>query len=157
MDKTQTGLAGEFYVLAQLAHRGFVGTMTLGNTKGVDILVSNTDLNVLYKVEVKTTSQSPRLERLFGDSKFLIWAMAKKHESISDPKLVYCFVALGDPVEMPRFFLVKSCEVSEYVKRQHEHWLRTRTKPVKDTSIRNFRIGVSDPSKYENNWSIFEK
>jgi hypothetical protein len=53
MDHTQTSLAGEFYVLAQLMQRGLVATLTLANTKGVDILVSNPELNRLFKIEVK--------------------------------------------------------------------------------------------------------
>ena len=40
MDNSQTGLAGEFYTLAQLTQRGYIATLTLGNTKGVDILVT---------------------------------------------------------------------------------------------------------------------
>jgi hypothetical protein len=67
MDSTQTGLAGEFYVLAQLMQHGLVATLTLGNTKGVDILVSNPDLNRLYKVEVKTGNRRPAREKFFSD------------------------------------------------------------------------------------------
>jgi hypothetical protein len=41
LDKTLTGLAGEYHVLAQLAERGIVGALTLGATKSVDILAHN--------------------------------------------------------------------------------------------------------------------
>ncbi len=34
MNISQKGLAGEFYVLAQLTARGFDASLTLGNTKG---------------------------------------------------------------------------------------------------------------------------
>ncbi|MBI5554217.1 MAG: hypothetical protein HY917_05790, partial [Candidatus Diapherotrites archaeon] len=51
----QSNLAGEFAVLSQLAIRGLVGTLTLGNTKGVDILVLNSETNKMFKLEVKTT------------------------------------------------------------------------------------------------------
>jgi hypothetical protein len=57
MDNTQIGLAGEFYVLAQLVQRGLVASLTLANTKGVDILVSNARLNQLFKIEVKTSDR----------------------------------------------------------------------------------------------------
>ena len=50
MDITQKGLAGEFYALAQLTARGYNASLTLGNTKGVDILVMNKN-NVGYKVD----------------------------------------------------------------------------------------------------------
>ena len=67
MDKNQIGLAGEFYVLAQLAQRGFVGTLTLGHTKGIDILVSNSRFRKLFRVEVKTTRRKPHHEHLTND------------------------------------------------------------------------------------------
>lgn len=154
MDKSQTGLAGEFYTLAQLTHRELVATLTLGNTKGVDILVTNEELNSLYKVEVKTTLNKPRKEKLFGDEEFFMWTMGKKHEDIQDKNLVYCFVYLESPNTLPRFFIVPSIEVAEYVKWQHEYWLSTRTKTVKETTMRTFRIPKSDPNHYENNWKL---
>ena len=41
---TYSSLAGEFLVLGELALRGLDGTLTLGHTKGVDILVHNPKL-----------------------------------------------------------------------------------------------------------------
>lgn len=156
MDKSQIGLAGEFYTLAQLTQRGYVATLTLGNTKGVDILVTNQEINRLYKVEVKTTNKKQRREKLFGDGFFYIWAMASKHERIRDKNLIYCFVALGNVTERPEFFLVSSEKVADYVQWQHQHWLNTRERTVKETNMRNFRIEVEDPKKYREDWSIFE-
>lgn len=85
-DHAQISLAGEYYILAQLTQRGFVATLTLSATKGVDILASNTSLNRLYKVEVKTTVKKPGRNSLFGDKPFYVWPMSAKHESIIDPR-----------------------------------------------------------------------
>ena len=63
MDISQKGLAGEFYALAQLTARGFNASLTLGNTKGVDILVINKK-NKGYKVEVKTTTIKPTKSKI---------------------------------------------------------------------------------------------
>lgn len=63
MSHTEVGLAGEFYVLAQLAQRGYVGTLTLSDTKGIDILVADQSMNRLFKVEVKTTQKPPWNEK----------------------------------------------------------------------------------------------
>ena len=157
MDKSQIGLAGEFLVLAQLTQRGYVATITMGNTKGVDILVTNPELNTLYIVEVKTTTKKPRKELLFGEEPCYSWAMSKKHEDIVDRRLIYCFVYLSEPTEMPKFFTVPSRIVAEYVGTQHQLWLSTRKKKVKDTTMRNFRIEVSDPNDYSTNWDLFQK
>lgn len=40
LNSNNVSLAGEFAVLSQLALRGYLANMTLGNTKGVDILVA---------------------------------------------------------------------------------------------------------------------
>ena len=47
-------LAGEFIVLSQLALRGYDANMTLGHTKGVDILVADPRSGRMRKLEVKT-------------------------------------------------------------------------------------------------------
>ncbi|HKI19038.1 MAG TPA: hypothetical protein VKA15_14215 [Isosphaeraceae bacterium] len=67
VDSTNIGLAGEFYVLAQLAQRGVVGSFTLANTKAVDILVVYENLDHFFKLEVKTTNLPPRRESKKGD------------------------------------------------------------------------------------------
>jgi len=42
LDPILTGVAGAYYVAAELSRRGIVATMTLRNTPGVDILASDT-------------------------------------------------------------------------------------------------------------------
>jgi len=151
MDKTQTGLAGEYFTLAQLTQLGLVANLTLGNTKGVDILVANQALNTFFKVEVKTSTSKPHREKAFGDGYFHSWTLSKKNEDIIDPNMLYCFVKLRGLDELPLFFVVRSQVVADYVKWQHEHWLSGDEKR-KDTSMRKFRIPTEDPECYQNNW-----
>ena len=154
MDSTQVGLAGEFYVLAQLVQHNLVATFTLANTKGVDILVANPELNRLFKIEVKTTNRGPRYESLFARDPCYCWPMSAKHERLSDTNLFYCFVVLRECTQLPKFFIVPSRYVAMYVREQHAYWLRTRHKPVADTNMRQFRIPVSDPLGFESNWGV---
>ena len=155
MDNSQVGLAGEFYVLAQLAHRGLVGTLTLSNTKGVDILVTNQEIRRFFKVEVKTTTKPASRERLFGTEPSFKWPMHQKHELIQDSDLYYIFVCLQEPVKKPRFFIVPSKIVADYVRTQHEFWLKTRSHEPNETTMRRFRIQIDDPDGYEDNWAVF--
>jgi hypothetical protein len=155
MNKNTIGIAGEFYVLAQLAQRELVAALTLSNTKGIDILVSNASLNRLYRVEVKTTEGAPTRESLFSEEPVFSWAMSEKHEAIDDPALFFCFVVLHDTETLPRFFIVPSSYVAQYVREQHQYWLRTRLTAVADTTMRRFRIRTSDPLGFENNWGVF--
>jgi hypothetical protein len=53
-DKNAVSLAGEFAVLSQLALKNYDANMTLGHTKGVDILVSDPRSGKMYRLEVKT-------------------------------------------------------------------------------------------------------
>ena len=154
MDNTQIGLAGEFYVLAQLVQRGLVASLTLANTKGVGILVSYARLNQLFKIEVKTTDRGPRHESLFSNEPCYGWPMSAKHEHVVDANLFYCFVVLRGVEHLPRFFIVPSGYVAVYVREQHAYWLRTRQRAVAETAMRRFRIKTSDPLGFESNWAV---
>ncbi|MDE2489849.1 MAG: hypothetical protein KGM24_03325 [Elusimicrobia bacterium] len=161
-------LAGEFAVLSKLALNDYDANMTLGNTKGVDILCSKD--KKLYKLEVKThldrrkTDKNAKSE-LFGET-VGTWIMKKKHENLRDGKLWYCFVSIPDPkvgskTKSPRFFIVPSKTVAAYVKAEHALW-RASPGEHKDTEMRIFRIGTRD-GKYriktpgdvfEDNWEF---
>ena len=155
MDITQKGLTGEFYVLAQLTSRGFNASLTLGNTKGVDILVMNDKNNIGYKIEVKTTQEirGPKSTRPIS------WLLSKKNEAYTDNNLIYCFVLLEHLETMPRFFLVKSKDVAKLISEQHKEWLnmpRAEGKSVIDGNLRKFKIDLDDPNGYEKNWELLD-
>src|SRR6266481_4098994 len=61
LNKNSVSIAGEYAVLSQLAARGYDANMTLGRTKGVDILVS--DPNSGPNVEARGEDQSRRAIR----------------------------------------------------------------------------------------------
>ncbi len=161
MEISNKGLTGEFYVLAQLNARGYNASLTLGNTKSVDILVMNNKTNKGFKVEVKTTTNKPIKEKLFAkwhnDNACYNWILSKKNETYIDDNLIYCFVHISDLNVMPKFFLVHSKDVANYVKSQHKFYLSTRKNKVSDSSMRKFRVEINDPNKYQNNWGIFDK
>lgn len=145
ISKNSVSIAGEFAVLSQLALRGYDANMTLGNTKNVDILVSNPKNGMMYRLEVKTShNDKPTFAKLFGRA--LTWVMSEKHEIITDPNLFYCFVNIEKETNLFRFFILPSKSVAEYVKNQHNYWLnRDEGKhTVNPTAIRVFRIGVDE-------------
>ncbi|MFH0970169.1 MAG: hypothetical protein V1776_01780 [Candidatus Diapherotrites archaeon] len=162
MNNQDVALAGEFFTLAQLSLQGLVGTLTLGHTKHVDILVANPENGKTFRLEVKTASKGPYKSKQFGTN--FEWHMAKKHETIHDDNLFYCFVLLQSPEIMPRFFIVPSKDVAKFVKEDDEYWHNLpRTKIVKKTDMRVFRLQADEKSRgldrkrYENNWDYFKK
>lgn len=168
-DNNSVSLAGEFAVLSQLVLQGYDANMTLGRTKGVDILVSHPRTKKMYKLEVKTKYRtSPKevqVSKIFGVVKGG-WIMNKKHETLIDSSLFYCFVIISEAKSTFKFYVVPSKVVARYVKEEHAHWLKETKKEgkkVKDSKIRVFRIGIKGnkyglatplAERYENKWEF---
>lgn len=165
LNSNSVALAGEFAVLSQLVLRGYDANMTLGHTKGVDILVSDPKSDKMFKVEVKTSfAKKPSRSKLFGYT--LGWIMSEKNESITDTNLYYCFVNIEKETNAFRFFIVPSALVADYVRVEHKFWLDQDSKlsgDRKDTLMRLFRVGLDDKDyqistplakDYENKWEF---
>jgi hypothetical protein len=168
-DKNSVALAGEFEVLSQLALRGLNPGMTLGHTKGVDILVSNPKTKKMCRVEVKTKYRDSHKQghnsKIFGH---VIggWIMSKEGENVFDPDLFYCFVmysAKETKNEKFRFFVLPCKVVAAYLRDEHRYYLRMKKRKGKKTGIRIFRLGfkgekylVPTPlvEKCENRWDL---
>ena len=168
-DKNAVSLAGEFAVLSQLALQDYDASMTLGHTKGVDILVSDPRGKKMFRLEVKTklrkNDKDVARSKIFG-TVVGGWIMSKKHETNTDPSLFYCFVIIWKRTKKFKFFVIPSRIVARYVREQHRLWLTEKKKEgkqVKDTEMRNFRIGfegkkyrIDTPTveQYEDNWKF---
>jgi len=77
------GVCGEYFVAAELSRRGYLASLTLRNTKGIDILVSNQNASKLVGIQVKTRS---------GKEKE--WILDQKAENYVGENLFYVFVNL---------------------------------------------------------------
>ena len=49
------GVAGEYFVAAELSRRGFIASITLRNTRGIDIVVTNKDATKTVTIQCKTS------------------------------------------------------------------------------------------------------
>lgn len=138
---TLSGVSGEYFVAAELSRRGYIASITLRNTRGVDILASNLDASKSVGIQVKT-SQGGRKA----------WILNKKAEDYFADNLFYVFVALKDG--LPDFHIVPSTLVAESVRTGHAEWLRApgrRGQPHKDNPMRMFR----DPEgRYLERWDL---
>ena len=166
INANSVSLAGEFAVLSQLALRGYDANITLGRTKGVDILVSDPTSARMIRLEVKTNHRSSRSaggnSRLFG--KFVsAWMMGEKHEEMRDPNLFYCFVNISEDTKQFKFYVVPSAVVADYVKTEHALWLDEKESRSRDNVMRTFRIGTKSEKypiptptaeEYEDNWDF---
>ena len=142
LSSVQTGIAGEYFVAAELSRRGFVASLTLRNTRGIDILASNADATKSVGIQVKTC-QGSRAD----------WMMNRKAEADLAQNLFYVFVCL--PVTgQPTFYVVPRSDVAKYVRESHQQWLATpgrKGQPHRDTDMRRFK----DPDgKFKDRWDL---
>ncbi len=145
LTKGLSGIAGEYFVAAELSRRGFMATITLRNNDSIDILASNTISNKLFAIQVKTNQ--------FGGKS---WVLNKKSENTFSENYYYVFVALKGEKDRAEYFIVPSKAVAEYVKNSHSDWLNSTGKNGQkhnDTSMRKFE---DKKEKYLEKWELFD-
>lgn len=142
LSSVQTGIAGEYFVAAELSRRGYVASITLRNTRGIDVLASNTDATKSVGIQVKTCQGSKP-----------DWMMNRKAEADLAQNLFYVFVCLPAAGE-PTFYVVPRSDVAKYVRDSHQKWLGTpgrKGQLHRDTDMRRFK----DPDgKYKGRWDL---
>jgi hypothetical protein len=130
LSSIQAGISGEYFVAAELSRRGYVASLTLRNTKGIDVLASNADATKSVGIQVKTC-QGMKPE----------WLLNVKAENDSAENLFYVFVCLPDR-GAPSFYVVPHDVVATAVRESHRQWLATpgrAGRQHRDNPNRNFR------------------
>lgn len=125
-----TGVAGEYFVAAELSLRGYIASISLRNTRGIDILATNQDGSRSITIQCKTSQGSRRK-----------WLLNEKAESFESAKHFYVFVSLENPMDRPRFHIVPSRVVAERTRKGYEQWLATpgrKGQKHQDTAVRQF-------------------
>lgn len=138
-----SGVSGEYFVAGELSRRGYIASITLRNTRGVDVLCSDSETIKTVGIQVKTNKGTTRT-----------WVLNQKAEDYFSKNLFYVFVNLNDNKKAPNFFIVPSNIVAKYCKKKHFTWLETPNKmggKHKDSSMRKF----DDPNEeYLNKWDL---
>ncbi|MHA8074943.1 hypothetical protein ACRZ9O_10465 [Aquirufa sp. HETE-40SA] len=137
------GVSGEYFVAAELSRRGYICSVTLKNTKGIDILVCNEDSTKTLGIQVKTNQINKRE-----------WMLNEKSEKMIDTNIMYVFVNLISQNILPEFYIVPSKVVSDYITNDHKKWLSTIGKKGQqhnDSSMRKFK---DIEQVYLNRWDL---
>ncbi|MCF7818504.1 MAG: hypothetical protein K9M54_11550 [Kiritimatiellales bacterium] len=124
------GVSGEYFVAAELSKRGHIASITLRNTRGIDILASNEDATKTVSIQVKTRQGRGRS-----------WVLNQKAEDYHSPSLFYVFVNLRGIDERAEFFIVPSKLAADFVWKDHKMWLATpgrQGQKHNDTPMRQF-------------------
>ncbi len=145
------GIAGEYFVAAELSQRGIVATLTLKNTPCIDILATNLEKGKFANIQVKTMS----IHNKAG------WHLGPKDENSSNiANHFYVLVDLQGEGKTPEYIIIPKKELANFIKKDYACWLSKTKKdgtPRKNTSMRIF-----DPNRrrhvkkfveqYRNNW-----
>jgi len=140
---TLTGVAGEYFVAAELSRLGHIASITLRNTKGVDIIACNQDASKSVAIQVKTNQLAKR-----G------WVMNKKAEELVADNFFYVFVNLKDKHHQPDFHVVPSKVVARYVSQAHSHWLATPGKKGQLHTDHPMRGFADEKGEYLGQWDL---
>lgn len=138
-----TGVAGEYFVAAELSRRNLVASISLRNTRGIDILVTTPDTTRSRTIQCKTSSGIIKK-----------WVLTKSSESFCSDTHFYVFVALGDINTRPAFHIVPSGIVAKTIREGHQQWLDTLGRggrKHRDNPVRNF---VDPTNKYLDQWEL---
>jgi hypothetical protein len=138
----QAGISGEYFVAAELSRRGYIASLTLRNTRGIDVLASNADATKSVGIQVKTCQgMTPA------------WLLNVKAESSDAENLFYVFVCLSDR-GLPAFYVVPRHVVAKQVRESHRQWLATPGRggrQHRDNPNRKF----ADPNgAYKERWDL---
>ena len=138
-----SGVSGEYFVAAELSRKGYIASITLRNTKGVDILASNSDASRSVAIQVKTNQGSKRY-----------WIMNNKAERFHSENHFYIFVNLNGMSDPPKYYIVPSKIVAEYVISSHANWLANPGKNGKKRSDSTMRKFYDNEEKFLNRWDL---
>jgi hypothetical protein len=145
LEKGKTGVSGEYFVAAELSRRGFVASISLKNTKGIDILVSSEDGSKARAIQVKSSSDDKRS-----------WILSHKAEVDFNNNLFYVFVNLKSLQDRPDYYIVPSKVVAKYVRESHASWLAGTSKSGKSRNDSTMRKFDDLAGKYLEKWELLD-
>lgn len=131
------GVAGEYLVAGELTLRGYLASITLRNSRGIDIVASNEDASKSISIQVKTNSDG-------WNSRIL----NKKSETYYPGSHFYVFVAIQELWERPLFYVVPSGDVAHYIATGHAEWLKWTKRDGSKRSDTNMRKFDDKENKY---------
>jgi hypothetical protein len=135
------GIAGEYFVAAELSRKGFIAAVTLRNTRGADILVSRPGGTKAATIQVKTM-QSGRIK----------WLLHKSDETARGASHFFVFVALNGRDGQLEYHIVPGAVVSKTCAEGHRNSLKGTKRDGsqrKDSSMRTFQPGEDFRSAWD--------
>ena len=116
--------------------KGFIATPTSRSALAADLLVTDTNCQMTFAVQVKTNART-----------FNFWLVNAKTKEMKSRTLIYAFVNIT-PKGTTEYYLVPSTVVASKVR---------ISKPSKTRTSTWYSIYREDIASYRDNWKIFSK
>jgi len=146
LESVAVGVTGEYYVAGELSHRGYISSITLRNTRGIDIIVSNNEGTKSATIQVKSTQNNKKNS----------WILTQKSEDFFSDNHFYIFVNLNEPGIRPKFFVVPSEVVAQYISTSHKNWLNKPGRNGQQHNDNQMRRFDDLEGQYLEAWSLIE-
>jgi len=147
--KISTGIAGEYFVAGELSRRGFIASLTLKNTTGIDILASNGEKSI--NIQVKT-----RLADKTGG-----WNLGSKPlDYTSDHNSIFYVLVEASSDQKDKtinYYIIPKKELNEIVEKEHLAWMSGTQKSGKARKSEMRFLWIkkhTELEKYRDNWGI---
>ena len=144
VDKALTGAAGEFFVAAELARRGWRPSITPRGVERTDVLAQNSESGRVVALQVKTATTN-------------VFRLGLKDEQPAHAQDEwFVLVTLGEEEVRPRYFVLPTNVIAGWLYVEHRVWLSGTKRdgaPRKDTPIRAIRMNEID-AVYEEGWDL---
>ncbi len=150
LSSIQSGVAGEYFVAGELSRRGYVASLTLRNTRGIDVLASNADATKSVGIQVKTSQVALKEDRRYSDAH---WMLNVKAETAIGTNLFYVFVVLPEQGE-PSYYVVPSAVVAKSVYDSHKQWEKTPGRKGPHSLTNPMRIFKDRDGQYRDRWDL---
>ena len=140
--KLRLGLAGEFFVAAELLRRDAMATVIYGNAKKMDIAVFSHDNTKTVFVEVKTSHNNS-------------WVVGDV--SLDNPSKPWVFVEMpADVLGQVKYYICEQRTVRELAQKNHdeycEGYLRRHGRPYKESGVK--KVKIRHLREYQDRWDI---
>jgi hypothetical protein len=137
------GVSGEYFVAAELSRRGHIASISLRNTRGIDILATNQEASRSVTIQCKTNQKAQRK-----------WMLNEKSEDFVSDDHFYVFVALGGVTERASYHIVPSQAVAKQIRESHRNWERTPDRKGRKHGFSAIRIFTDSDGEYLEKWEL---
>jgi hypothetical protein len=141
-----TGVAGEYFVVAEMSLRGWLATVTIKNSPGIDVLGRHPETGSLVSIQTKTASAG------------FVFRLKEQDERRADSANDwYALVGLTAPDSKlrPTIYVVPRDVVSKQVAITHAIWMCQPGKagqPHKDSQMRTIRSAHVE--RFKDAWEL---